>query len=111
MRRIAPMIALILAVLAGGAAAETNSNAPWTMPQAAPGHSWVGAIVYDREGVLVGPIQHVASSRSGARAVIVLWGHQAWTPMKTLTMKPDGTVVSTMRRYEIFLTYPGCELC
>jgi hypothetical protein len=110
MARLAPTLALMSLLLISAVGAEAHSPRPPT-PAPAPGHHWVGATVYDREGLVVGPIERLVDARGGLRAEIVLWGHPSWAPMKTLTMRPDGTVVSTMRRYEIFLTFPGCNLC
>jgi hypothetical protein len=79
-------------------------------PASAPGaeatkHHWVGATVFDRDGVKVGTIDRLVPAMNGPHAEIIIRGHRSSVPVKTLTMREDGTVVSTMNKEEIRRTY------
>lgn len=106
--------ALACALAAAGAAAAQGSPPQQlaAVSGAPPKAAWVGVKVIDRDGRAVGPVEGVVwTAKGGPRVMITIRGHIAWAPISTLTLKGDGTAVSTMHREDIYLTYPGCHLC
>ena len=110
MARLAPVLATVSALLIGSIAQAAVVPQPQPSDTAVK-HHWVGATVVDREGLYVGPIDRLVWDQKIVNAEIIFWGHRATVPLSSLTMREDGKAISTMRRYEIFLTYPGCNLC
>jgi hypothetical protein len=86
------------------AAAQPGTRAPETRPAAAapaPPAFRAGAIVTDRTGARLGPIQSVADAPRGPMVVIEIEGKLVSVPQSTLTLKPDASVSSSQTRSEI----------
>ena len=88
--------------LATTAQAEPTTETPAAAPAPAPAKvKWVGAIVIDKKGEEVGPIDRLVPGFSGVNAEIIIRGHRSSVPLKSLTMGDDGRATSTMTKEQI----------
>lgn len=87
--------ALAAANGAGAQPAVPNSTALAPVVTAPPAPAFkVGAVVTDRTGVRLGPIQSITESPRGLVVVIEIDGKLIGVPQSTLTLRDDGAVSS-----------------